>query len=108
MWTEKDHHVVRILPDNMHWNNLVAKAQLVFVNGVLPELIGKCFTRVSTLKVNTSERTGICYCQGQEDGELFTCAKSECKIKYFHLKCLNLKHSLKKKWICPDCRAAKE
>ena len=105
VWTKIDYHVVRIYPDSMHWSKLVEKAQIIFENGVLPELIGKCFTRVSALTVSTtSDRNEYCYCKGKEDGELFLCAKSDCKIKYFHLKCLNLKHSLKKKWICPECR----
>ena len=70
----------------------------------MPELIGKCFTRVQTMKISTLQQSNVCYCNGKESGELFQCARSTCRIKYFHLKCLNLKNSLKKKWICPDCR----
>ena len=101
--------------------------------GLLPELIGKWFTRPaksptvanstslvldqpdgslpSTSTDNSSASTisagdeRYCYCQGPEHGEMIGCDNSSCPYVWFHFDCLKLSAPPKaKKWFCPDCR----
>ena len=105
VFTEKGFHCERIICDSSLWEEYVMKAEMVFRNGVLPQIIGKCFTRVPKYIVYDNDNSSQhCYCNGNGTGEMFACSKSNCVRKFFHLACLNLKHVLKKKWVCPDCR----
>ena len=47
-----------------------------------------------------------CYCQQPEDDEndMIGCDFKNCKIEWFHLKCLKIKKVPNGKWFCPDCR----
>ena len=45
-----------------------------------------------------------CYCHGPEKGSMIACDNSECKIEWFHNKCLKLKSIPRGKWYCPECR----
>ena len=51
-----------------------------------------------------SEIERFCYCHGPEEGTMMACDNSDCKIEWFHKKCLKLKFIPKSKWYCPDCR----
>ena len=104
LWTEKDYFCERIFGKPDLWSSYVDKAKSVFMNGVLPEIIGKCFTRVPKLTVHNSNPSQYCYCNGSVVGEMYPCSRNDCKLKFFHLECLNLKNALKKSWVCPDCR----
>lgn len=119
MYTKESIHVERILFDNCFWEENVVKAKLLFETGVLPELLGRWFSRppeqvishessphsstddvpsVSTLD------TKYCYCRGDEYGEMVGCDNDECPYQWFHLDCLQLKSPPKSKvWYCPDC-----
>ena len=105
LWTKKDYFCQRVMQDKDIWKTYVGKAQLVFRNGVLPEIIGKCLTRVPKVTVyDNNDGSQFCYCKGAVVGEMYPCSRVECQIKYFHLECLNLTRTLKKNWVCPDCR----
>ena len=45
-----------------------------------------------------------CYCHGPEKGSMIACDNSECKIEWFHNKCLKLKSIPRGKWYSPECR----
>ena len=47
-----------------------------------------------------------CYCHGLDEGEMIGCDNEDCKIEWFHLKCLKItQNSIPKgKWYCPECR----
>lgn len=45
LWSSKDIHVERIYPDENIWHDSVEKAQHFFLSAVLPEMIGKWFSR---------------------------------------------------------------
>ena len=105
MWTEKDYFCQRIIQDKDICKTCVEKAELVFRNGVLPEIIGKCFTRVPKVTVyDNKDGSQFCYCKGEVIEEMYPCSRAEGRLKYFHLECLNLTRALKKSWVCPDCR----
>ncbi|XP_047135771.1 uncharacterized protein LOC124812781 [Hydra vulgaris] len=103
--TSKDYHLERVYPDNSIWTACVTKCQQVFSSSILPELVGKFFTR-DTKNMDfdfIDDHSLYCYCNGNENGELFPCAGKSCKIKLFHLVCLKLNNKPKKNWLCPDC-----
>ena len=45
VWTERDVHIERILPDIAFWDQVVSKAADFFQQAILPELTGKLFTK---------------------------------------------------------------
>ena len=109
MWTNIDYHIERIVPDKDLLSSIIDKCQYIFRVAILPELVGKFFSRVesATTENYSNEHNVYCYCKGNEPGELFPCSNKECKIKLFHLVCVQLKYKPKRKWLCPDCRKAK-
>ena len=65
MWTGKDYFCQRVMQDKDIWKTYVENAELVFSNGILPELIGKCFTRVPKVTVyDNNDGSQFCYCKG--------------------------------------------
>ena len=105
LWLKNDNYYERITRDLDIWHEYTAKAETVFRNGILPELLGKVFTRVPKLLVNDNlNMEQFCYCKGSIKSQLYPCSKSTCERKKFHLECLNLKNAVKKRWVCSDCR----
>lgn len=99
----------RIYPDEEFWLNCVSQARVLFENSILPELLGKFFSRPPEIKQSSatleSDDEVYCYCRGPEAGDMVGCDYKECPYKWFHLSCLNLKTFPKSKvWYCPDCR----
>ena len=45
MWTEKGMYIERIMPDNDMWVKTLNEASLFFKRCILPELVGKYYTR---------------------------------------------------------------
>ena len=54
-------------------------------------------TDIATKKV-------FCYCRQPESDEMIGCDNEQCKMEWFHFKCLKLNKAPKGKWYCPDCR----
>ena len=91
--------------------NLVPKAKEFFVRGILPELIGKWYSRpvTSAKDVSATVKGGdskeFCYCKGGEHGQMVGCDDEQCIYQWFHLECLKLKAFPKSKtWYSPDCQ----
>lgn len=113
VWTTKDVHIERILPDFEFWNTIVPKAMAFFKNGILPELMGKFYTRSVILTLPSSVSTEVsndedgpwCTCQQHiEDSELIGCDNEQCNIQWFHMVCLNLEQAPEGNWLCPTCQ----
>lgn len=87
--------------------------------GVLPELLGKWYTRNTAVgaqeTINSTCRTEdppqtdtrFCYCKEEKDDNLIGCDGNSCSIEWFHMKCLRIKRVPKGNWYCPDCRKKK-
>ena len=45
VWTKKDIHVERVYPDEEFWAANVIKAELLFQRSIIPELVGKFYSR---------------------------------------------------------------
>ena len=131
VWTVADIHIERILPDAEFWSELVSKATEFYKKCLLPELVGKFYSRSSCPLPDhllTDTDTGIvplsntnhgkeseiasispekwCYCGGQEEKgrPMISCDNGYCPIVWFHFDCLNISKVPSGSWYCPDCR----
>lgn len=113
LWTEQDLHVERVMPDETMWQNIVVKSHVFFRKAILPELVGKFYTRTRPVLCAKKETapaqpdTVDCYCycrRGGDVGDLIGCDYENCKIQWFHQDCLKIKNIPKGKWFCPECR----
>ena len=126
VYTEKGLHIERIEANTQFIEENLDKAKLFFQTAVLPELLGKWFSRPASQSTSTTQQCynsscssasqnaktqKYCYCQQVEsDGpisssEMVGCDNSKCTYEWFHLKCLNLKFFPRtSKWYCPECR----
>ena len=85
-----------------------------FKLAVLPELIGKYFSKTFSVPVATDTRREegnavsadqpICQCKQDRLSGTVTCGNDSCSIKIFHLDCLKMQVRPTRKWYCPDCR----
>ncbi|XP_013415512.1 uncharacterized protein LOC106177314 [Lingula anatina] len=85
VWTKKGIHVERILFDTDFWNNILAKANHVFRKAILPELVGKFFTRgpssvLSDVTNKVTDKDVWCFCRDTEHGNMIGCDASDCEI----------------------------
>ena len=110
VWTNKDLFVERILPDSEFIKSCTTRAKDFYLRAVLPELLGKWFTRSSAvqsveLPLSDSEEEGIwCSCQQHiEDSQLIRCDNANCPIQWFHLPCVGLTVVPEDKWFCSSC-----
>ena len=95
------------------WN--VLKKLIFFCTAILPEVIGRWFSRLpkrtesDAVSVqpgpSTSSSDVYCYCRGPESGEMIACDNASCPYVWFHFHCLKLQDPQRcKRWYCPDCR----
>ena len=112
VWSQEDIHIERIPPCQEFWNDISRKASDFFNHAVLPELIGKHYSkavdRTETDKSSTesdkhSDNEVWCLCKGKEDGKMIACDNSNCSIEWFHYACVGIKRKPKGTWYCPQC-----
>ena len=106
VYTSKDNlFVQRHVPDTDFWCENISVIDKFYLGGILPELIGKLFTRAI---VHTSDLVPgelICYCRKPATAtDMLNCCNTNCKVKQYHRQCLGLKTVPKRAWRCPDCR----
>ena len=122
VWTQKEIHIERIYPDERFWLENVFKVKHFFTASILPQLIGKFYSRTAESVIpqtqppsrpssstdDNSAKT-YCYCHGPEYGDMVGCDNPSCLYEWFHLSCLKLVSQPKSKfWYCPDCRKLPE
>ena len=118
LWTQADIQTQRIESDPTMWAEMVAASGEFFKKAILPELLGKFYSRSGMLSLpecqgqspNNNPAAAIpepsyCYCGGPEDaGDMIACDDDECKLQWYHLHCLKIQRVPKGKWFCPECR----
>lgn len=124
VWTKNTIAIERIHQDNEFLRNKVQSVRNFFIYGVLPEIVGKWYTRgpvadpsgVVSLPT-TSASTAVeseedenengrlwYYCNQPSWGEMIMCDHKNCTIQWFHFDCLRIRGPPKGKWYCPSCR----
>jgi len=121
VWSEKDGIIIdRIEVNKEFFDSIVELLQTVFIYGILPEIIGKWYSRqpisnfeniveVSELSANVEvdeedyEKLW-CYCNMPSYGQMIFCDHNNCTIQWFHCDCLRIRKIPKGSWKCPSCR----
>ena len=120
VWTESEIATERILPHNDFFENAADMVEHFFIYAVLPETVGKWYTRKHVADKDGIVRTPIamddtameeedpekswCYCGEPSYGEMIMCEHEGCSIQWFHFDCLRIRCPPKTKWYCPSCR----
>ena len=119
VWTAVDIHVEEIEFCQVTWDKICAESEILFKTAILPELVGKFYSRPSKVLQSTSLNTTVnnndnsknvaedesfCYCEQGEFGTMICCDNNACSIGWFHYPCVNVESKPKGKWYCPDCR----
>ena len=63
----------RIYPDNEHWNNVVSKLSQFWKYCILPEILGRWYTRKSKLLKPSEDTKAIYYCRMDTGEEVVKC-----------------------------------
>ena len=114
VWTMRDIHIERIGPDVALWEDALLKATKVFKLAVLPELLGRWFTKPTLSRgaiedpvqetESDDEEGPWCFCQEHlEESELIGCDNAQCNIKWYHMDCLQIINPPEGNWYCPTC-----
>ena len=118
-----DIYIERIFPNDNLWSRCVVKSSAFFQNSILPELLGRLFTRPALISASSSTPSNsnletqlqmtdspenlYCYCREPEADEVMIgCNNQDCLIEWFHVKCLNLTDIPQSKWYRPDLQTA--
>jgi len=122
VWTENGIATERIEIDREFYETEAEKVEHVFIYGILPEIIGKWYTRKhiadadgivkctapledsSTFVTEEDPERSWCYCGQPSYGQMIMCEHKNCTIQWFHFDCLRIRCPPKKKWYCPSCR----
>ena len=111
VWTVKDFHIERILPDVAFWTKCLDKCNSFFRLCLLPELVGKFYSR-DTADLNareeaekTSQREEqsvqltFCYFKGPDAHHMIACDNKDCLIEWFHMGFLKINEVPKRKVV---------
>ena len=89
----------RITPDNIHWQQQLPKLSLFWRICILPEIMGRWYTRKLNMKTPPAVQVdGDCYCRLKADETTVTCSD---------ISCLSIQ-KVPKTWYCPHCRKMPE
>lgn len=125
IWRESELVVIRIERDEAFITDAIDKATTFFKCGILPELVGKWFSRLPVVQAeapvtnepdtksadelqdtasSSSSEEKWCYCKSEASGTMIGCENDDCEIKWFHVECLRLSRVPKGKWYCHECK----
>ena len=126
VWRPNELVILRIYIDKNFVTSAIANATTFYKTGILPELLGKWYSKVSMVNpnpetVSTTSKEALttapsststiknssekwCYCQTEEYGTMIGCDNENCSIAWYHIDCLNIENIPNGKWYCPDCR----
>ena len=90
----------RILPDICHWNSVVPKLNHFWRYCVLPEILGRWYTKKRNVSQPSSGLSSVCFCRMNTTDAVVTCSNQACPISSFHLTCLKVQ-KVPNKWFCP-------
>lgn len=121
VWSECDGLLIhRVYRDTTFFNDIIESLQHLFVYGILPEIVGKWYSRKPAANLNnavvapdpppeddqdTEDYDKVwCYCKQPCHGGMIYCDHELCQIKWFHCDCLRIRKIPKGSWKCPSFR----
>lgn len=111
VWSQVTISIERIKLDPDFLDFEVARVNILYRHLILPELLGKLYSRSSVVVGAASSSTSDnvsdtwCYCRNADDGTMIRCMGQNCTIRQFHKVCTGLKR-VPKHWLCTECRKA--
>ncbi len=108
VWHASGLHTERLLPDHQRIGEILPKVEQFFRLCVLPELVGKWFTRrkallVASCPIEDDDNEKWCDCKESKGGVMIGCDDRQCSIKWFHTACLKKQEPPAGRWLCPSC-----
>ena len=105
---EPSMHTERIFPNEELWSTCLCKSAEFFHLCVLPELVGRWYSRPCLQEDKETSSTSLdndpgpseeecsdrlyCYCrQPEDDREIIACANPVCPVEWFNVNCLKIK-----------------
>ncbi|XP_077529384.1 uncharacterized protein LOC144141751 [Haemaphysalis longicornis] len=124
LWNHKEINVQRVAADEQFLLPLLPVAERFFRKVLLPELVGRVFTRpnenrppavngcaspdgadLGARPTQVGKSDQYCSCKGPEQGKMIACDGPRCPIIWYHFRCVGLKREPKaKKWFCSSCK----
>ena len=130
VWRRDDIIVERIFPDVTFIDDALAKANIFVKSALLPELIGRWFTKqqsasesvppvtqtipdhgstptIADASSTTDDTILWCYCQKDDSADdMICCDNDNCLLKWYHYSCVGLSSEdiPDGDWYCPECR----
>ena len=121
VWSEKEGILIdRVAVNHEFFYDIVNDLEHFFKYGILPEIVGKWYTRqpisnsdnvVQTPEPNSDNEVDEedyqkvwCYCNQPSYGDMIFCENESCTIKWFQCECLRIRKIPKGTWRCPSCR----
>lgn len=101
IWSPRIFFHERISPDWEFWNKNSEIAIKFHAEVIMPELLGRYFTRDLVMP----KIINCCFCHGVDDGRpMIRCEEDNCNIQWFHLECVGLEHIPENcVWDCNKC-----
>ncbi|CAH1118134.1 unnamed protein product [Phaedon cochleariae] len=98
IWSPRGFFHERIFRDEDFWAINFPKAYEFYKKVILPELLGKYFTKGRHLDQIW------CFCKKSEGGRIMIqCENDSCDIQWFHLECVGLPDIPNTLWMCQQC-----
>ena len=122
VWTNEDMLIERVVRDTTLCEEITRKCEEFFKAAILPELIGKLYSRPFQEQVLTPTSPGsntgqdkrrevICVCQKEYDEDsdnVIGCDNENCPFVWLHFKCAGIERVPKGKWLCKHCKTKKK
>ena len=112
LWMKQDYYIKRVEVNDTVREEIIQTSFVFFRKAILPELVGKCFSRTCadehSVSNSTTQEELWCYCKQPESGTMIGCDGQKCKIQWFHLECVKIEQIPVGKWFCPDCCSKKK
>ena len=97
VWRQDEMVMEHILVENKFLDASLEKATNIFIYGILPEVLGKWYSRLpnylqasSENETASSQEEMWCFCHTPESEEMIACDNEQCKIIWFHTTCLRM------------------
>lgn len=103
IWSPKIFFKERIFPDFKFWEQNSKIAQKFHQEVILPELLGRYFTR----NEGSAQIVYWCKCKGVDDGSpMISCDNDKCDVKWYHFQCVGLTEIPNEFWFCSrECQS---
>ena len=77
--------IERIYPDPEHSNAVLPKLEAFWRICILPEILGRWFTRRCDVLRSVPNDNSICFCRSQNSEYVVSCSDAECLYRMFHI-----------------------